>query len=60
MFADVQGLLFHEDGVSADLVRAGEPRLRRHRGRDTSPALVTSPARSQAPLLRRLARPLSP
>lgn len=59
MFADVQGLLFHEDGVAADLVRAGEPRLRRHRSRDSVPARVTAPARRQVPLLRRLARPLT-
>lgn len=56
MFRDVQGLLFTEDGVPADLVRAGEPRLRRS-GWAAGHARVEEPARVRTPLLRRLLRP---
>ena len=39
MFLDVPAALFVSDGVSADLVRAGEPRVRR----STRPAAVVQP-----------------
>jgi hypothetical protein len=51
--------LLAADGVSPDLVRAGEPRLRRYTARDTtSPEPVR--AASRAPLLRRALRVVTP
>lgn len=47
--------LFTAEGVPADLVRAGEPRLRRYAVRDTAaPALARTTSR--APRLRRVLR----
>ena len=54
MFRDAQDLLFTQDGVSAQLVRAGEPRP----VRDEAPAaLDVTERRASLPLLRRLLRP---
>lgn len=49
-----QSLLFTADGAPADLVRAGEPRLRRssYRPRVAAPATVTRP--NTAMVLRQL------
>lgn len=54
MFRDAPGL-FTADGVSADLVRAGEPRLRTYAVRDTA-APERARATSRAPRLRRVLR----
>ena len=56
MFRDVPGVLFVQDGVSPDLIRAGEPRLRNHRDQDA--AEVREPVRRPS-LLRKLARPVT-
>jgi hypothetical protein len=58
LFRDAPGL-FTTDGVPADLVRAGEPRLRTYAGRD-SQALQKAPASRRVPLLRRMLRPVTP
>lgn len=58
MFRDVPAL-FMTDGVPADLVRAGEPRLRGARPDRAVVAAATAPARGRRPLLRRLAHPLA-
>lgn len=54
MFRDVSGL-FATDGVSPGLVRAGEPRLRTYRVRDSA-APERARATSRAPRLRRVLR----
>lgn len=59
MFHDVPAL-FTTDGVTIDALRAGEPRLRRSRGRSTEPVAATSRVRVRQPLLRRSARVLTP
>lgn len=56
MFRDVPGLLFAQDGVSPDFVRAGEPRLKADdRQDDAAPTRASSPVRE--PLLSRAFRP---
>jgi hypothetical protein len=54
VFRDVPGL-FAADGVSPDLVQAGEPRLRTYAVRDTA-ASERARATSRAPRLRRVLR----
>lgn len=54
MFRDMPGL-FTADGVSADLVRAGEPRLRTYAVRDTA-VLERVRATLRVPRLRRALR----
>lgn len=54
MFRDAQDLLFTQDGVSAQLVRAGEPRVARD---EVAGALDVTERRTSLPLLRRLLRP---
>jgi hypothetical protein len=54
VFRDASGL-FATDGVSPGLVRAGEPRLRTYRVRDTG-APERARAASRAPRLRRALR----
>ena len=58
MFRDVPGL-FMTDGVPADLVRAGEPRLRGERRVEADTAEATAAVRARRPLLQRLAHPLA-
>lgn len=55
MFHDVPAL-FMTDGVPAEVLRAGEPRLRKDRARSTAPVAATSWARLRLPLLRRSIR----
>lgn len=56
MFRDASGL-FTTDGVPADLVRGGEPRLRTYAGRD-SRAPQRASVSQRVPLLRRVLRPV--
>lgn len=58
MFRDVPAL-FMTDGIPADLVRAGEPRLRGARGDRDVQVPATAPSRARRPLLQRLAHPLA-
>lgn len=58
VFFDAQSPLFARDGVSPELVRAGEPRLVVHRHEDDR-ALATAPATRREPLFRRLLRPVA-
>ena len=51
--------LFVTDGVPADLVRAGEPRVRAARNGGADAAAATAPSRARRALLRRLAHPLA-
>jgi hypothetical protein len=55
VFRDAPGL-FAAEGVSPDLVRAGEPRLRSYGVRDTAAAPERVRATSRAPRLRRVLR----
>ena len=58
VFRDVPAALFAHDGVSPDLVRAGEPRLVRSRRSDAA-LPVSAPARRRASGLRRLLAPIT-
>lgn len=55
MFRDVPAL-FATDGVSVDLVRAGEPRLRGGRRSTGGPVAKQAASAARVPLLRRTAR----
>lgn len=55
MLSGVPGL-FTADGVPADLLRGGEPRLRRQRRRTAEPTAATSPGRARVPFLHRTGR----
>jgi hypothetical protein len=52
VFRDAQSLQFTLDGAATALIRAGEPRLRSFRGRDSRVA----PVRVWMPLVRRARR----
>ena len=58
MFGDLPSL-FMTDGVPADLVRAGEPRLRRDGREHISVAAAPQHAEVRRPLLRWVANPLA-
>lgn len=58
MFRDVSAL-FITDGVPADLIRAGEPRVREARDGGADAVAATAPARARRPFLRRMAHPLA-
>lgn len=58
MLPDVQGVMFIRDGVGPDLIRAGEPRLRKRRG-SVSPIARRAAVRRPVSLLRKALRPVT-